>query len=57
MSINIKTLFNGKKSSPEDLEKKFQSTRSEYLKDLDKLRKKYASKLLKITTTYGTTCL
>ena len=58
MLNKLRTLNIGKKQhSPEEIEIQFEITRANYLKDLDKVRKKYASKLLKLTSAYGSTCL
>lgn len=47
------TLNNGKNSSAIVIEKEFERTRSKYLKDLDKLRKRYARQFLKISRNYN----
>ena len=54
----VRTLNIGKKHhTPEEIELEFEITRENYLKDLDKIRKKYANKLLKLSSIYCTTCL
>lgn len=44
------TTLNNRRSSPDRIEKKFEQTRSNYLRDLDKLRKKYASTFNQLST-------
>ena len=56
MLNNFGTLNKGKKTEAELIEEKFEITRAQYLRDLDKIRKKYAAKFLKLSSMYGT-CL
>lgn len=56
MLTNFKTLNNSNKR-PEAIERKFESTRSDYLKELDQLRRKYAHKFIQLSKEYDSACL
>lgn len=55
MLDKLKTFnINNKKSStPEEIEKQFEMTRNDYLKEMNKVRKKYQTKFMKLTSAYG----
>lgn len=54
---NLRTLNNLRKASPNEIEIQFEQTRENYLKDLDKVRKKYAMKFMKLSSMYSNACL
>lgn len=46
-----------KPTTAEDIEKEFEATRNNYLREISKVRKKYETKLLKLASAYGTMSL
>ena len=49
--------LNKRKANPEQIAKKIESTRSDYLRDLSKLRKRYAPKFEELSAQYREVCL
>lgn len=46
-----------KHNTPEEIEKQFEMTRNDYLREVSKVRKKYEAKFLKLASAYGTMSL
>lgn len=44
-----------KQNSPEEIEREFEMTRNNYLRDVAKVRRKYETKLRKLASAYQTT--
>lgn len=42
--------------TPEEIEKEFELTRANYLKEMEQVKQKYAAKLLALTASYGKMC-
>lgn len=55
MLSRLLTLNSSKKqNNPEEVERQFEITRTNYLRDMNKVRRKYESKFMKLAATYGT---
>lgn len=58
MLNRFKTFNNIKKeASPEEIERQFEMTRNDYLRDMNRVRRKYKNKFLKLASAYGIACL
>lgn len=44
-------------TTPEEIEKQFEITRNDYLREVNKVRKKYEAKFVKLASAYGTMSL
>lgn len=42
--------------TPEEIEKEFELTRADYLREVEQVRRKYAAKLQALTASYGEVC-
>lgn len=51
-----RNVFSKAKTSPKSIEEQFERTRSNYLRDLNRLRRKYESTLADLTIKYNDAC-
>ena len=55
MLTKFRTLNKGK-ASPKDIEKQFEDVRVKYLRDIEKIRKKYVAQLIELSSNYEIAC-
>jgi hypothetical protein len=55
--FQFRTLNSSRNKNSDQLQREIELVREDYLRDLDKLRKKYAVKFVKLSSNYSSACL